>query len=398
MTRVFKGKKIVLGITGGIAAYKAADLASRLVKAGAQVDVIMTEAATKFVAPLTFQTITARPVTTEMFALLKEMEIGHVCLAEKADLVAIVPATANTIAKLAHGLADNMLTATVLATRAPVVIAPAMDAGMYENAITQDNLKLLSRRGMTIVGPDYGRLASGAIGWGRLAEAKEILDSIRIILGREEDLAGRRILVTAGGTREPIDPVRFIGNRSSGKMGYRLAEAARDRGAQVALISGPSVEAKPGGVSFFLVETAQEMAEAVNESLDTFNPEALIMAAAVADYRPASAAESKIKKGDKEFTLELERTADILSQVAPYGLFKVGFAAETDNLVENALAKLQEKGLDLIVANPVPATFGADESQATIIQRGGRVTELGLLTKAELADKILNKVLELTDG
>ncbi len=395
--KVLKGAKIVLGVTGGIAAYKAVDLASRLVKAGAQVDVIMTEAATKFVAPLTFQTITAQPVTTEMFALLKETEIGHISLAERADLVAIVPATANTIAKLAHGLADNMLTATVLATKAPVIIAPAMDAGMYENAITQDNLKLLCMRGMTIVGPDYGRLASGAIGWGRLAEAKELLDSIRTILGRKGDLAGRRILVTAGGTREPIDPVRFISNRSSGKMGYCLAEAAWDRGAEVALISGPSAEPKPGGVSFSPVETAQEMAEAVEENISAFNPEVLIMAAAVADYRPASVAESKIKKGDEKLTLTLERTTDILSQVAPHGLLKVGFAAETENLVENALSKLREKGLALIVANPVPATFGAEESQATIIEKDGKVTELGLLPKAELADRILDKVLALMD-
>lgn len=396
--RVLKGSNIVLGITGGIAAYKAADLASRLVKAGAQVDVIMTEAATEFIAPLTLQTITARPVTTEMFELLEEMEMGHISLAGRADLMAIVPATANTIAKLAHGLADNMLTATLLATRAPIVIAPAMHSGMYENGITQDNLKLLRRRGMTIVGPDYGRLASGAIGWGRLAEAKEILDSIRTILGREGDLAGRRILVTAGGTREPIDPVRFIGNRSSGKMGYRLAEAARDRGAQVTLISGYGMEPKPRGISFVSVETAQEMAEAVQESLHASNPEVLIMAAAVADYRPTSVEESKMKKGEGDLTLELERTTDILSRVAPSGLFKVGFAAETEDLVENALAKLREKGLDLIVANPVPATFGADESQATIIERDGTVTELGLLPKAELADRILDSVLELMDG
>ncbi len=247
MARVLKGKNVVLGVTGGIAAYKAVELASRLTQAGAIVDVIMTDAATRFVAPLSFQTITRRPVVTDMFALLQKMEIAHVSLAERADVVVIAPATANTIAKLAHGLADNMLTATVLATAAPLIVAPAMDAGMYENPATQANLALLQERGAVIVGPAYGRLASGKVGKGRLAEIREIVGTIRMVLGREGELAGRRVLVTAGGTREYIDPVRFIGNSSSGKMGYALAEAARDRGAEVTLISAPRPYPSPWG-------------------------------------------------------------------------------------------------------------------------------------------------------
>jgi phosphopantothenoylcysteine decarboxylase/phosphopantothenate--cysteine ligase len=396
--RVLKDKNIVLGITGSIAAYKAVGLASRLVQAGAIVDVVMTEAATELVQPLCFQAITRRPVVTEMFTLLAETEIGHVTLARRADLMVIAPATANTIAKLATGLADNMLTATALATRMPIIIAPAMESGMYENFVTQGNLARLRERGVTVVEPGCGRLASGTVGVGRLAEIEEILGTIRLVLGRGGDLAGRRVVVTAGGTREPLDPVRFIGNRSSGKMGYALAEAARDRGAVVTLIAAPTALAMPVGVGFMPVITAQEMRDAVLAALPP--AEVLIMAAAVADFRPAEAQERKIKKAEGERILRLARTPDILAQVArwresePGGskLVVVGFAAETEDVVQNARAKLEAKRLDLIVANPVPATFGADQSQVTLIDREGRVAELPLLPKEEIAEQVLDRV------
>ena len=396
--KVLRDKHIVLGVTGSIAAYKAVGLASRLVQAGATVDVIMTEAATELVQPLSFQAITHRPVVTEMFAPLAETEIGHVSLAQRADLLVIAPATANTIAKLAAGLADNMLTATALATRAPIIVAPAMESAMYENPATQENLARLRERGVTVVRPGYGRLASGAVGVGRLAEIEEILGTIRLVLGREGDLADRRVVVTAGGTREPLDPVRFIGNRSSGKMGYALAEAARDRGAAVTLIAGPTALATPVGVEFVPVTTAREMRDAVLSALPP--ADVLIMAAAVADFRPAEALEQKIKKAEGERTLRLARTPDILAEVArwresePRGsrLVVVGFAAETENLVENARAKLVAKRLDLIVANPVPASFGVDQSQVILMDREGRVTELPLLPKEEIAERVLDRV------
>ncbi len=401
MVRVLKGKNIVLGVTGGIAAYKAVELASRLTQAGAVVDVIMTEAATRFVAPLTFQAIVQRPVITDMFALLQKTEIAHVSLAERADVVVIAPATANTIAKLAQGLADNMLTATVLATAAPLIVAPAMDAGMYENPATQANLALLRERGAVIVGPAYGRLASGKVGKGRLAETREIMGTIRMVLGREGELAGRRVLVTAGGTREYIDFVRFIGNPSSGKMGYALAEAARDRGAEVTLISAPTALPKPVGVELVAVETAQEMRDAVLDALP--ETDLLLMAAAVADYRPAHRVGRKIKKGEaEELTLRLVRNPDILAEVAarrgPKPAVVVGFAAETEDLVANAKAKLVEKRLDLIVANDVTAPdsgFGADTNRVTLLDRRGRIEALPLLPKTEVAERVLDWAVEL---
>lgn len=395
MAQVLRGKSIVLGVTGSIAAYKAVGLASRLVKAGVAVDVVMTKAATHFVTPLTFQAITHRPVVIEMFALLEETEIGHVSLAQQADVLVIAPATANTIAKLATGLADNMLSATALATRAPLVIAPAMDAGMYENPLTQENLARLREQGATIVGPAQGRLASGEVGWGRMAEPAEIFEIIRLVLGRKRALAGKRVVVTAGGTREPIDPVRFVGNRSSGRMGYRLAEAARDLGAKVTLISAPTALPRPVGVEFVPVETAQEMYEAVFEAVAEAN--VLLMAAAVADYRPRMPAEQKIKKG-AEMSLELARTPDILAQVVGDSLLKVGFAAETENIVENARAKLIEKKLDLVVANDARLAMGSEESQVTFIDRTGAVEELPLLPKEEVAERVLERVVGLLEG
>jgi phosphopantothenoylcysteine decarboxylase/phosphopantothenate--cysteine ligase len=391
-----KDKIVVLGVTGSIAAYKAVELASQLTQAGARVEVIMTEAATEFIAPLTFRNITGRPVVTKMFELASEYSVEHVALAEAADVVVIVPATADIIARIAVGIADDMLCCTVLATKAPVIVAPAMHAAMYDNQVTQDNLDKLKARGFIMVGPDYGRLASGGIGLGRLVDVNEILGTICQVLGRNRDLAGRRIVVTAGGTQEPVDPVRCLTNRSSGKMGYALAEAARDRGAKVVLVSAPTALQKPVGVDVVNVGTAQEMYEAVKKAV--VKTDALIMAAAVADYRPRKVSKGKIKRERaSSLTLELERTPDILVEVKGKFL-RVGFAAESENLVANAKGKLDKKQLDLIVANDITAKgsgIGADTNQVVIIDRKGNVEKLPLLPKREVADRILDKVVKL---
>ncbi|MBA7686829.1 Coenzyme A biosynthesis bifunctional protein CoaBC [subsurface metagenome] len=388
-------KTIVLGITGSIAAYKAADLASKLVQAGARVEIVMTEAATRFIAPLTLRSIVGRPVVTDMFELTSEFSIEHVALAEAAEVVVIAPATANIMAKLAVGIADDMLTCTVLATKAPVIIAPAMNDSMFQNPVTQDNLAKLKARGFTIVGPAHGRLASGKIGWGRLAEVEEILGTIKQVLGRKGDLAGKRIVVTAGGTQEPIDPVRYVGNRSSGKMGYAIAEAAKDRGAEVKLITAPTSLPEPVGMEVTRIETAIQMKEAVAKAVA--RADVLIMAAAVADYQPKDMAKAKIKKESPTLTLELIRTPDILTEVKGKFL-KVGFAAESEDVVANARQKLEKKQLDLIVANDItdPSSgFGADTNKVTLIDKQGNIEDLPLLTKREVADKILDKVAEL---
>ena len=385
-------KTIVLGVTGGIAAYKAAELASKLTQGGARVEVVMTEGATKFISPLTFRALTRIRVITDMFTSLIEYDKTHVTLAEAADLVVIVPATANTIAKLAAGMADNMLTGIVLATKAPVIVAPAMHTNMWENVITQENTSKLKARGFTIVEPGYGRLVSGAMGYGRLADMDIILGTIKQVLGREGDLAGRHIVVTAGGTQEPIDPVRHIGNRSSGKMGFAVAEAARDRGAGVTLISAPSPLPDPTGVEVIHVQTARQMKEAVARA--TSRADALIMAAAVADYQPERESRSKIKKDSDSLTLALVRTPDILTEVKG-SFIRVGFAAESENVVANARKKLQQKNLDLIVANDITGAdsgFGADTNKVTIIDKTGKAENLPLLTKSEVADRILDKV------
>jgi phosphopantothenoylcysteine decarboxylase/phosphopantothenate--cysteine ligase len=363
----------------------------------------MTEAATKFVTPLTFQALTHRPVVTEMFALLREMEIGHVALARRADLLIIAPATANTIAKLAAGLADNMLTATALDTRAPILLAPAMETGMWENPMTQDNVARLQKTGdVTVVGPGVGRLASGGMGPGRMAEPAEIVDWARIILGRGGSLAGQRVVVTTGGTQEPIDPVRFIGNHSSGKMGYALALAARDRGAKVTLVSAPTALPAPIGVQLVAVQAAEEMRQAVLAALP--ESDALIMAAAVADYRPAMAVAHKLKKGEAGLELELVRTSDILAEVATRRTeldrprVVVGFAAETQDLVANAQTKLKAKRLDLMVANDARQAMGADVNQVTLLDASGGVEELPLLPKDEVAERVMDQVVELLGG
>jgi len=385
-------KTIVLGITGGIAAYKAADLASKLTQAGARVDVVMTESATRFITPLTLRNITGRPVVTDMFEPASEYSVEHIALAEAADVVVIAPATANTIAKLAAGIADNMLGCVVLATKAPVILAPAMNDNMLQNPVTQENLAKLKARGFTIVDTAQGRLASGKIGWGRLAETDIISGTIRQVAGRSGDLAGKRIVVTAGGTQEPIDPVRHIGNRSSGKMGYALAEAASDRGAEVSLITAPTSLPEPGGIEVAHVRTAAQMENAVNEAIA--RADALIMAAAVADYQPKNVAKGKIKKEAQSLTLELVRTPDILGGVKG-SLIKVGFAAESEDLVANARKKLEQKGLDLMVANDITdagSGFDVDTNKVTLIDRDGKAEELPLLTKREVAERVLDRV------
>ena len=390
-------KTIVLGITGSIAAYKGADLASKLTQAGAKVEVILTEAAMKFVSPVTFRSVTGRPVVYNMFELSGEFSVEHVALAEAADVVVVAPATADIIAKIAAGIASDMVCTTVVATRAPIVIAPAMHTGMWENQATQENVKILKSRGVVFVDPGVGHLASGGVGQGRLAEVQEIIAAINQVLAKGGDLAGKRVVVTAGGTQESIDPVRFVGNRSSGKMGYAVTEAARDRGATVTLISAPTGLVKPGGIEIVGIESAVQMRDAVTKA--TRGADVLVMAAAVADYQPKKRAGQKIKKesAGEGMTLELVRTPDILAEVE--GTFlKVGFAAETENVVENARRKLQSKKVDLFVANDVTSPdsgFSVDTNRVTIISRDGMAEELPLMTKREVADKILDRVVAL---
>ena len=409
MIRILQDKHILLGVTGSIAAFKAAGLASQLTQAGAQVDVVMTREATMFVSAMTLESLTHRHVVTDVMELLPDSQIGHVAMAKRADVFVIAPATAHTIAKIAHGFADDAVSATALDTRAPLIIAPAMETGMWENVVTQDNVATLKTRGATIVEPGVGHLASGLSGRGRLADVDDIVDAIRAILGRNGDLANRKIVVTAGGTQEAIDPVRVIANHSSGKMGFAMAEAARDRGAHVTLIGGVTHLRVPHGVEFISAPSARAMRDAVMDEI--VNADMLVMAAAVADFRPAQAAEQKIKKGSAEtLTLELVRNPDILREVSEWKKSKgtegnavsplaprplplvIGFAAETQDLLANARAKLESKNLDLIVANPVPQTFGSELDQATLIARGGDVTALPPMKKEDLAEKILDLV------
>jgi phosphopantothenoylcysteine decarboxylase/phosphopantothenate--cysteine ligase len=387
-------RTVVLGVTGSIAAYKAVDIASKLTQAGARVDVVMTESATEFVTPLTFRSVTHRPVYDDMWAPVAEVNTAHVSLAEAAGVVVIAPATANIIAKIATGIADDLLTCTVLDTTAPVIIAPAMHTNMLQNSVTQENLAKLKARGFEIIEPEVGRLADGRVGAGRFPETVVITGMISKVLSRNGDLAGKRIVVSAGGTREPLDPVRYIGNRSSGKMGYALAEAARDRGAAVTLVTAVSL-AKPVGVETIGVETAQQMKEAVATAVA--QADVLIMAAAVADYQPKEVSGQKIKKDSDSLTLELVRTPDILGEVRG-NIIRVGFAAESEHVIENARTKLQKKQLDIIVANDITdadSGFGADTNKVTIIDKDGGVSDLPLMTKREVADKILDRVVGL---
>ena len=392
MIAPLSNKHIILGVTGSIAVYKAVDLASKLVQAGALVDVVMSYGATQFVTPLAFRSITHREVVTDTYDVGSEFANEHVALARRADIVVIAPATVHCIAKLAAGLADDPLTTTVIATTAPLLVAPAMDAAMYDHPATRENLGKLRQRGVTIAGPAPGRLASGLMGMGRLLEPLELVGHIAATLGREGDLAGRTIVISAGGTQEPIDPVRVITNNSSGKMGYALAEAARDRGAKAVLVTAPTGLPNPPLVEVVRVQTAAQMAEAVLREVK--QADALIMAAAVADYRPAVAAEQKIKKTNDELTIELAKTTDIL-EAAQGNFVKVGFAAESENLVANAADKVRRKSLDLIAANDITdaaSGFGSDTNKVVLIDRELQVEELPLLTKYEVSHRILDRV------
>jgi phosphopantothenoylcysteine decarboxylase/phosphopantothenate--cysteine ligase len=385
-------KTVVLGIAGSIAAYKAADIASKLTQDGVGVEVIMTDAATRFIAPLTLRSITGQPVATDLFGQESEFGIVHISLAEAADVLAIAPASADVIARLAAGIADDVLTCTVLATKAPVIIAPAMHHNMFQNPATQENLARLKARGFIVVGPAYGRLASGDMGMGRLAEVEEIIAAIKRALVGSGDLAGKSIVVTAGGTREPIDPVRFVSNYSSGKMGYAVAETARDRGAEVKLITASTFLPDPSGIEVTHIETAVQMKKAVAKAVA--RADALVMAAAVADYQPKKTAKAKIKKESSGLTLEMVKTPDILSEVTG-DFIKVGFAAESEDTVANARKKLKQKQLDIIVANNITEAgsgFGTDTNKVTIIAKNGKTEDLPLMSKREVADKILDRV------
>ena len=373
----FEGKNILLGVSGSIAAYKAVDLASKLTQAGAAVDVLMTKSAEEFVTPLTFKSITHRLVISNLFNAEGLQGINHIELARKTDIFVIAPATANTIFKLAHGHADDTISVSSLATNAPILIAPAMDAGMWENAAVQTNVATLISRGFHIVGPNEGRLASGLSGNGRLSENHEILGTISQILGANGDLAGKKLVVSAGGTVEAIDPVRSITNRSSGKMGYAIAEAARDRGAIVHLVSAPTNLTLPVGVMVTNVRTASEMGVAVLKECE--NADVLVMAAAVADFKPLQSKGQKIKRGNnKSLKLDLIENPDFFSKV-PRKVLRVGFSAETENMLPNALEKLKAKELSLIVANDVSRNdigFEVDTNQVTIINKEGATTDL----------------------
>lgn len=394
-------KQIVLGVTGSIAAYKAPDLASKLTQAGAAVDVAMTESATRFVAPITFQSVTGRRAYHDMWDEASETAELHVVLARRADLMVIAPATATTLARMAHGLADDLVSLTALATRAPVLVAPAMDPNMWEHAATRANVETLRSRGVSFVGPEEGRLASGQMGTGRMSEVPVLLGAVRSALGRTGDLTGKKIVVSAGGTREAIDPVRFVGNESSGKMGFAVAEAARDRGADVVLVSGEAALPDPFAVDVRRVRSATQMRDAVLAACE--GASALIMAAAVADYQPAEPVGEKIKRAGREsLSLNLAPTPDILAEVGrPPGLVKVGFAAESQDLVANAKAKIEAKGLDLIVANDITAAgagFGADTNRVLVIDAKGDQEEWPLMSKYEVAWRILDRVQKLIEA
>lgn len=391
-------KHVVLGVTGSIACYKAVDLASKLTQAGALVDTILSYGATQFVTPLAFRSITHRDVVTDTFDPDSQFANEHVALAQQADIIVVAPATVHCIAKLALGLADDPLTTTVIATTAPLLVAPAMDANMFDHPATQENLAKLRARGVTIAGPASGRLASGLMGMGRLLETPELLGHISATLGRNGDLAGRTIVVSAGGTQEPIDPVRVLTNNSSGKMGYALAEAARDRGANAILVTAPTNLPDPPLVKVMPIQTAQQMCDAVLSQLE--GADALIMSAAVADYRPVAPAEQKIKKSSQELSLELTRTTDIL-EAAQGDFVKVGFSAETENLVANATDKVRRKSLDLIVANDITdpdSGFGRDTNRVVLIDRELRVEELPLMSKYEVSNRILDRIVTLLQG
>ena len=403
---LLSGKRIVLGVTGSIAAYKTADLASKLTQAGAQVDAILTSAAEKFITPLTFQSVTGRRAYIEDDLWGNEAHVLHVGLGHAADLLVIAPCTANTLAQLAHGRADSLLTVTALASSCPLIVAPAMDGGMWDHAATQENLDTLKRRGAYIIEPGVGHLASGLTGRGRLPETSELIGHIRLVLGRKGALAGKKVVVTAGGTQEPLDPVRVLTNRSSGKQGYALAQAALDAGAQVTLITTPTSVRSPIGAQVVKVETAKQLLEAVLKESD--GSDALIMAAAVADFRPKTKAEDKIKKENGIPQIELEATQDILKTVAASGAGRngkrprvvAGFAAESRDLLQNATLKLQSKNLDLIAANDISAEdagFAVETNRITLLFADGNRESLSLMSKTEAAEIIVSRIATLLE-
>jgi phosphopantothenoylcysteine decarboxylase/phosphopantothenate--cysteine ligase len=391
-----KGKVIILGVTGGISAYKAAELLRFFVKAGADVHVIMTKAAQRFVTPLTFQTLSGNPVHTRMFNLIDQREIGHISLSERADIMVVAPATANFVGKVASGIADDLLTTTVMATKAPILIAPAMNTAMYHNPSYRENEEKLRRLGCHFVDPSTGMLACGWEGEGKLQEPSVIFEAARAVLS-PKDLCGRTILVTAGPTREEMDPVRFFSNYSSGKMGYALARAAWRRGARVYLVTGPVSLAAPWGVETIAVTSAKEMREAVLRLFDSVD--VVIKTAAVADYRPEERFPLKIRKGETPLNVKLVKNPDILAELGRNkgGCFLVGFAAETGDAAESAARKLSEKNLDMVVGNDVTcdgAGFAVDTNIVKILTRDGRAEALPLMGKDELADEILDRIVE----
>lgn len=399
---ILSEKRILLGVTGSIAAYKAADLASKLTQAGAQVDVILTGAGEKFVTPLTFQSVTGRRTFTDKDLWGDEAHVLHVSLGKTADLLVLAPCTANTIAKLAYGIADNLLTVTALAATCPILIAPAMDGGMFDHPATQENLKTLQTREVLVAGPAAGHLASGLKGVGRMLEPMEILGYVRIALGKKGKLAGKKVIVTAGGTQEAIDPVRVITNHSSGRQGYALAQAALDAGADVTLITTPTALTPPVGAKVVHLRSVEDMLDALmDESAD-----ALVMAAAAADFRPKNVAKEKLKKRDGIPQIELEAAPDILKTVSGTGLGKkrfkvtVGFAAESRDLMENASEKLKSKGLDFIAANDISANdagFAVETNRITLLFADGTHESLPLMSKTEAAEKIIEHIARLVE-
>jgi phosphopantothenoylcysteine decarboxylase/phosphopantothenate--cysteine ligase len=395
---MLKGKEIILGVTGGIAAYKAAEFLRLLIKAGVNVHVVMTQNAQEFIKPLTFQTLSGNPVTTDLFSVIEEKKISHIALADLAELIVILPATANIIGKIANGIADDFLSTMVMASKAPVLFVPSMNVNMWENKILQKNIETLLERGYHFIEPGEGELACHWYGKGRLAELNEVMEKMEDLFA-PKDLRGEKILITAGPTQEPIDPVRFITNRSTGKMGFALAKVARRRGAEVILVTGPtSLPAPSGGINFLPVRTAEEMREVVLTHMEGCS--VVIKAAAVSDYRPKMISQKKIKKGNSDYILALERTKDILEELGKKkgNRILVGFAAETEDLIGNARKKLLEKNLDFIVANDVTkpdAGFGVDTNQVKILFPSGEIRDLPLMLKEDLSENILDDVVRL---
>lgn len=395
---ILKNKTVLLGVTGCIAAYKSATLASLLVKAGAEVHVIMTENATNFINPITFETLTSQKCIIDTFDRNFEFKVEHVALAQKADVIMVAPATANVIAKLAHGLADDMLTTTILASRAPKIISPAMNTGMYENPVTQDNMKTLEKYGMEVITPASGRLACGDVGAGKMPEPEVLFEHIVRACACEKDMAGLKVLVTAGPTQEAIDPVRYITNHSSGKMGYSIAKACMLRGADVTLVTGKTAIKPPMFTNVVPIVSAKDMYEAVTSRSDDMD--IIIKSAAVADYRPSNVATEKVKKKEGDMSIPLERTDDILKHLGENkrpGQFLCGFSMETENMLENSNAKLVKKNLDMIVANNLKvegAGFQGDTNIVTLITTD-TVTELPIMNKEDVAFRLLDEILKL---